>query len=216
VTEALALVNLTDRRRHLVKTYSGGMRRRLEIARGLMHRPEVLFLDEPTLGLDPQTRRRVWKYIESLKDSYGMTIILTTHYMDEADHLCSRIAIIDWGQIVGLGTPQALKATLGGDVLELSVAPIDPKFLKRLKSHDSVRSVHLQDGKLMLTVDEGESFLPKSFDVAHQMGVKISEVAVRKPNLEDVFIKLTGREIRDDGIKEARERRRIYRWGRRK
>lgn len=216
VHEALTLVNLMERRQDLVKTYSGGMRRRLEIARGLMHRPQVLFLDEPTLGLDPQTRRRVWKYIESLKESFGMTIILTTHYMDEADHLCSRIAIIDRGEIVGLGTPQDLKATLGGDVLELAVAPVDPSFVAALKGHDSVRNVHLQNGRLMLTVDEGESFLPKSFDVAHQMGVKISEVAVRKANLEDVFIKLTGREIRDEGIKEPKERARIYRWGRRK
>jgi len=117
--DVLALVDLEDRRRDMVKTYSGGMRRRLEIARGLMHRPQVLFLDEPTLGLDPQTRRKIWNYILDLKQSFGMTIILTTHYMDEADRLCSRIAIIDKGRIVAMDTPGALKQQLGGDLLEL-------------------------------------------------------------------------------------------------
>lgn len=216
VNEVLALVDLEERRHDLVNTYSGGMRRRLEIARGLMHQPQVLFLDEPTLGLDPQTRRRIWNYIRSLKDSFGMTIILTTHYMEEADQLCSRIAIIDSGVIVGLGSPDELKSTLGGDVLELAVTRPTEEFVQSLRSHPSVRSVLLQNGSLMLTVDDGESFLPRTFDLAHDMGIRISGVSVRKPNLEDVFIKMTGREIRDEGIKEPRERMRIYRWGMRK
>ncbi len=130
IKELLTLVDLWDRRGDLIRTYSGGMRRRLEIARGLMHNPEVLFLDEPTLGLDPQTRRKIWDYIGNLKESSGTTIILTTHYMDEADQLCSRIAIIDRGGIVALGSPEELKASLGGDLLELQTMELAPAILR--------------------------------------------------------------------------------------
>jgi ABC-2 type transport system ATP-binding protein len=210
IEEVLALVDLTHRRDDLVKTYSGGMRRRLEIARGLMHRPQVLFLDEPTLGLDPQTRRKIWNYIGSLRDSSGMTIILTTHYMDEADQLCSRIAIIDWGEIVALGTSEELKADLGGDVVELGGKDLRQEFVEHLKRYDDLHNASIQDGRLVLTVASGESFVPRVFDTAHALGVKISAVSVRKPNLEDVFIQLTGREIRDEGVKEPKERMRIY------
>lgn len=214
--EVLRLVDLEDRRGDLVKTYSGGMRRRLEIARGLMHRPKVLFLDEPTLGLDPQTRRKIWNYIRSLKDSYGMTIILTTHYMDEADQLCTRIAVIDRGEIVALDSPEALKASLGGDVLELDVAYPSELFLEHLKTLDDVDNISMQDGKVVLTVKNGESFIPRIFETAQAVGVEISSVSMRKPNLEDVFLKLTGREIRDEGVKEPKERMRIFMWARRR
>ena len=214
--EVLTLVDLQDRRGDVVKTYSGGMRRRLEIARGLMHLPRVLFLDEPTLGLDPQTRRRIWKYIRSLKGSFGMTIILTTHYMEEADRLCSRIAIIDRGEIVAMDTPTALKASLGGDVLELEVSDAAAAFIDALKDVEQLTRASLHDGKVVLTVSKGESFIPVVFETAQRLGVGISTVSMRKPNLEDVFIKLTGREIRDEAIKEPKERMRIYRWGRRR
>jgi ABC-2 type transport system ATP-binding protein len=216
MSEVLRLVDLEERRRDLVKTYSGGMRRRLEIARGLMHRPKVLFLDEPTLGLDPQTRRKIWNYIRSLKDSYGMTIILTTHYMDEADKLCSRIAVIDRGEIVALDSPRALKAGLGGDVLELEIAVPDTAFLEQLKTFDDVDNISSQNGRVALTVKNGETFIPRIFSAAQAVGVEISSVSMRKPNLEDVFLKLTGREIRDEGVKEPKERMRIYMWARRR
>jgi ABC-2 type transport system ATP-binding protein len=216
--EVLNLVDLQERRRDVVKTYSGGMRRRLEIARGLMHTPRVLFLDEPTLGLDPQTRRRIWKYIRSLEHSFGMTIILTTHYMEEADQLCSRIAIIDRGEIVAMDTPEALKASLGGDVLEMEVsdASASSAFVQALKNMEQLTRVSAHDGKVVLTVSKGESFIPVAFETAQRFGVGISSVSLRKPNLEDVFIKLTGREIRDEAIKEPKERMRIYMWGRRR
>jgi ABC-2 type transport system ATP-binding protein len=214
--EVLRLVDLEDRRNDLVKTYSGGMRRRLEIARGLMHRPRVLFLDEPTLGLDPQTRRKIWNYIRSLKDTYGMTIILTTHYMDEADQLCSRIAVIDRGEIVALDSPRALKAGLGGDVLELDIPDLDAAFLEQLETLDGVDKISSQNGRVALTVKNGESFIPRVFDAAQAAGVEISSVSMRKPNLEDVFLKLTGREIRDEGVKEPKERMRIFMWARRR
>jgi len=214
--EVLRLVDLEDRRHDLVKTYSGGMRRRLEIARGLMHRPSVLFLDEPTLGLDPQTRRKIWNYIRGLKDSYGMTIILTTHYMDEADQLCSRIAVIDRGEIVALDSPAALKASLGGDVLELDVEDPEQSFVERLKTLEDVDHISIQNGKVALTVKNGESFIPRVFEAAQAVGVAISSVSMRKPNLEDFFLKLTGREIRDEGVIEPKERMRIYMWARRR
>ncbi len=216
IDEVLSLVDLSHRRNDLVKTYSGGMRRRLEIARGLMHRPEVLFLDEPTLGLDPQTRRKIWNYIRSLEESFGMTIILTTHYMDEADRLCSRVAIIDRGEIVALDSPRNLKARLGGDVLLVDTSDPNPEFVQRLQENEGLRSVNMQDGRLVLTVTRGESFVPRVFETAHAMGVAISEVSMRKPNLEDVFIQLTGREIRDEPSIEPKDRVRIYRQRRRK
>ena len=214
--EVLRLVDLDHRRHDLVKTYSGGMRRRLEIARGLMHTPKVLFLDEPTLGLDPQTRRKIWNYIKGLKDSYGMTIILTTHYMDEADQLCSRIAVIDRGEIVALDSPEALKASLGGDVLELDISNPEPAFMARLKALEQVDHISIKNGKVALTVRHGESFIPRIFESAQAAGVEISSVSMRKPNLEDVFLKLTGREIRDEGVKEPKERMRIFMWARRR
>jgi ABC-2 type transport system ATP-binding protein len=214
--EVLRLVNLEDRRHDLVKNYSGGMRRRLELARGLMHQPRVLFLDEPTLGLDPQTRRRIWSYIRSLKDSYGMTIILTTHYMEEADQLCSRIAIIDRGRIVALDTPDGLKASLGGDLLELDVASPGSVFVQGLNGLEDVRNVVASNGKVVLTVSNGESMIPKVFEIAQELGAEIASVSLRKPNLEDVFIKLTGREIREEPAPEPKERIRLFMLRRRR
>ncbi len=216
MSEVLHLVDLEDRGRDLIKTYSGGMRRRLEIARGLMHRPRVLFLDEPTLGLDPQTRRKIWNYIRGLKNSYGMTVILTTHYMDEADQLCSRIAVIDRGAIVALDSPEALKASLGGDVLELDIATPHQSFIEQIQTLEEVDHISVQNGKVALTVRNGESFIPRVFEAAQAAGVEISSVSMRKPNLEDVFLKLTGREIREERVKEPKERMRIYLGARRR
>jgi ABC-2 type transport system ATP-binding protein len=208
--EVLKLVDLFDRRKDIVRTYSGGMRRRLEIARGLMHRPEVLFLDEPTLGLDPQTRRKIWNYIRDLNESFGMTIILTTHYMDEADQLCSRLAVIDHGGIVAMDSPEGLKAQLGGEVLELELSDMQEDFLASLEQLDDVGDITVEDGKLSLTVKNGESFVPRVFEMAQNVGIGISSVSMRKPHLEDVFIKLTGREIRDDTVRAPKERIRIF------
>lgn len=210
IEEVLRLVDLEDRRNDVVKTYSGGMRRRLEIARGLMHQPQVLFLDEPTLGLDPQTRRKIWNYIRSLKESFGMTIILTTHYMDEADQLCSRIAVIDRGDIVALDDPEGLKARLGGDVLELDAARSDQEFAERLLAMEGVHHIGIQDGRIILRVNHGEAVIPKVFETAHSLGIVINSVSMRKPNLEDVFIQLTGREIRENLVTEPTERMRIF------
>ena len=210
IEEVLGLVDLKDRRSDLIKSYSGGMRRRLEIARGLMHMPRVLFLDEPTLGLDPQTRRKIWAYIRNLKESFGMAIILTTHYMDEADQLCSRIAIIDRGKIVAMDTPERLKESLGGDLLELTTPDSNDEFLERLRALEDLKNISAQEGTVLLTVKNGESVIPKVFEMAQALSVGITSVSLRKPNLEDVFIKLTGREIRDEPVTEPKERMRIF------
>ena len=192
ITEVLKLVHLTDRRNDRVKKYSGGMRRRLELARGLMHYPKVLFLDEPTLGLDPQSREGLWEYIERLAREKHMTIILTTHYMDEADRLCDRIGIIDNGKIVILGTPKELKATLGGDIVRLRAKNLDQA---RLKALPYVKQVQSCDGELCLTVEDASSHLQEILSIVG----KIESVEVRIPTLDDVFLHYTGKALKESG-----------------
>lgn len=150
IKEVLELVDLTARKDDLVKKYSGGMRRRLELARGLMHHPKVLFLDEPTLGLDPQSRDYIWSYIEKLAKEEKITIVLTTHYMDEADKLCDRLAIIDYGKIIVLGTPEELKKELGGDIIKLKANNLNIESLKRL---NYIKNIAVSDGEVCLTVE---------------------------------------------------------------
>lgn len=210
INETLELVDLVDRRRDQVKTYSGGMRRRLEIARGLMHHPRVLFLDEPTLGLDPQTRRRIWEYVGVLNTSLKTTLILTTHYMDEADRLCSRIAVMDKGKIVALGTPEELRAVMGGDLLELELVSASDKVSERLLGLEGVLGTEASGHTLRLTVRHGEALIPEVVRLIHDAGTVIRSIGLRKPNLEDVFIKLTGREMRDELITETADRLKIF------
>ena len=204
IKEVLSLVELTDRADALVRTYSGGMMRRLEIARGLMHHPRVLFLDEPTLGLDPQTRNHIWEYIKTLNKEEGVTIMLTTHYMEEADHLCHRIAIIDNGEIVALDTPEALKSMLGGDVITLEIE--NPDNLARLcdlyKKNGCANIISQKKNEVFITVKEGERQIPHILALASNAGISILSVSLRKPTLDDVFLHHTGRAIRD---KEASE-----------
>jgi ABC-2 type transport system ATP-binding protein len=189
--EMLALVDLTDRAHDQVKKFSGGMKRRLEIARGLMHEPEVLFLDEPTLGLDPATREHIWDHIRRLRDERGTTIVLTTHYMEEADALCDRIAIIDHGKIVANGTPRELKASLGGDVVVLTGASAGARAA--LEALPFVRKAEEKGKELRLTVENAAAHLPRIVQAAGA----VEAVDVRTARLEDVFIALTGRALRD-------------------
>ncbi|MGZ4920213.1 MAG: ATP-binding cassette domain-containing protein [Halobacteriota archaeon] len=196
IRDVLELVELSDKADVIVKKYSGGMKRRLEIARGLLHHPRVLFLDEPTLGLDPQTRRHIWDYIEKLNREKRITMILTTHYMDEADKLCDRIAIIDHGRVVALDSPDNLKRDVGGDVVILTV-PSDTDQLKvELEQLPFVKSAQSVDGTLRLSVENGETAIPIFMDVARQEGIAVPSIALHEPTLEDIFIKYTGREIR--------------------
>jgi len=172
-------------------TFSGGMRRRLEIARGLMHSPRVLFLDEPTIGLDPQTRSSIWRYIEALQETEGTTIFMTTHYMDEAE-FCDRIAIMDRGAIVVLDTPETLKASVGADRVVLGTADNDAA-LAALQDHFGIEAT-VAEGAVTFHVDSGEAFVPRLFA---ELDVAITSVAVSRPTLDDVFMRYTGSTIRD-------------------
>ncbi|HEY32024.1 MAG TPA: ATP-binding cassette domain-containing protein [Dehalococcoidia bacterium] len=189
--QLLELVELSDRRKGKVSTYSGGMKRRLEIARGLLHHPQILFLDEPTLGLDPQTRHYVWEHIHALRKQEDLTIFMTTHYMDEAEN-CDRIAVIDQGKIIALDTPDNLKDSLGGDVVILE-AEDSQKAMLELEGKYNL-SPQLQDQTITFSVPHGETFLP---ELMRSFQSKIVSISVHGPTLDDVFLKLTGHAIRD-------------------
>jgi len=191
IAAVLDLVDLADRARDRVLTFSGGMRRRLEIARGLLHAPAVLFLDEPTVGLDPQTRASVWEYLGQLRDQTGLTIFLTTHYLDEAEN-CDRIAIIDHGSIVALDTPSALKAQVGKDRVQLHTED-NPAAITRLAEQWKLDAA-IHDDAVTFSVPCGEEFVPELFA---ELGVAIRSVNVSRPSLDDVFMAHTGRTIRD-------------------
>jgi ABC-2 type transport system ATP-binding protein len=208
IEEVLDLVELREWADELVKNYSGGMYRRLEIARGLMHHPRVLFLDEPTLGLDVYTRHRIWEYVKRLKEE-GVTIILTTHYIEEADFLCDRVAIIDHGEIIALDAPKNLKSSVGNDVLTLEVADSDGKrLLELVQEVDFVKKAKMDNGFLFLSVEGGETLIPRLVELASGEGIVIRSISLRKPTLEDVFLHLTGRGLRDQKA-SSREQARL-------
>jgi ABC-2 type transport system ATP-binding protein len=186
IKELLTMVELWDRRKGAVRTFSGGMKRRLEIARGLIHRPRVLFLDEPTIGLDPQTRRHIWDYLLRVREQENLTIFLTTQYLDEAEN-CERIAIMDEGRLVALDTPAALKASVGTDRVTIRTED-DEAAMSKLP--DAV----LTTEGIVISVENGESYVPRLFG---SLGVPITSVSISRPSLDDVFLSYTGRTIRD-------------------
>ncbi len=190
IDEVLSIVNLEKRADDLVNTYSGGMRRRLELARGIMHHPRILFLDEPTLGLDPQTREHIWEYIQELAEKQCMTVMLTTHYMDEAEQLCDRVAIIDYGKVVALDPPEVLKNRIVGDVVKIKQQTPDVETLRKL---DYVKKIEEKEGLLYLSIKDASKHLQ---DLLTHTG-PIDFVEVRRGTLNDVFLYYTGREIRE-------------------
>jgi len=203
IEELLNLVQLDAKRNELTKKLSGGMKRRLEIARGLMTRPLVLFLDEPTIGLDPQTRMRMWEYIRSVNRE-GTTIFLTTHYMDEADQLSDRISIIDHGKIIITGTPWQLKNTLGQDLIYLETSD-NPAARRLLESLPSVREItEKKQGIVLMVNEDGTRLLPGVIDTLREAGIAITTINLKKPTMDDVFVFYTGKEIRDEGQQPAR------------
>ncbi|HLC04462.1 MAG TPA: ATP-binding cassette domain-containing protein [Anaerolineales bacterium] len=211
--ELLDMVELTDKADDLVRTYSGGMKRRLEISRGLLHRPKVLFLDEPTLGLDPQTRRHIWEYLFRLRDRRGITMFMTTHYMDEAEN-CDRIAIIDHGQIVALDTPEALKGLVGGDIVTVRTSNNEAAITK-LTQLETIETRRGPEGQVIIETAKGDQFIPRMINIFADGGdpLEVHSVNLRRPTLEDVFIKLTGRAIREEeasGKDQMRLRRRMF------
>jgi len=209
IEQALAWMELTERADDLVRNFSGGMKRRLEIARGLLHAPRVLFLDEPTLGLDPQTRSRIWEWLLALRRERGTTLFLTTHYMDEAEN-CDRIAIIDQGRIIALDTPARLKAQVQGDCIHLKTAD-DGAAEAEVRQRYGAAVVRDKTG-LHFEVDDGAAFVPR---LVRELSIPVRSVSVHQPTLDDVFLKLTGREIRDDEASEREKlKSRLVRMGR--
>ena len=195
INEVIELVDLKEKLSIIVKNYSGGMKRRLEIARGLMHMPKVLFLDEPTLGLDPQTRRHIWDYIKQLNRRGKITVILTTHYMEEADYLCDRIAIIDNGKIIAIGKSDDLKEIIGGDVI--SVKSGDNERLGKLLGEKSwAKKIVQQDAFVTVSTAGAEKKIPEIIKLAEKADIEIESVSLRKPTLEDVFLHYTGKTMR--------------------
>jgi ABC-2 type transport system ATP-binding protein len=204
VKELFEMVELTEQADKLASTYSGGMRKRLDLAMGLIHQPRLMFLDEPTTGLDPQTRSHIWNYIHRLAKQMGITIFLTTHYMEEADQLADRIAIIDHGKIITIGTPDELKQSIGGDVVTLSSRfSADEEretFVKRTQSLLSgkpfvLETQSIEEG-LAVYVDNGESAAPAILSLLAGEGIEVQTLSVSRPSLDDVFLKYTGRTMR--------------------
>ena len=197
IADVLGLVSLENKKDAVVKNYSGGMKRRLEIARGLMHYPRVLFLDEPTLGLDSQTRRAIWTYIKKMNKEEGTTIFLTTHYMDEADYLCDRVGIIDYGKILVIDSTTNLKNSIGNDVITLSCSNMN-KLIDRLEKEPWIKNTKKYDSFLTLGVKKGEEKIPVIIEIAQSLDIRIKSISVRKPTLDDVFLSFTGRTMRDE------------------
>ena len=204
IQQLLEMVGLTGRAKDLVASYSGGMRRRLEIARVLVHRPKILFLDEPTIGLDPQSRHVVWDFLRKLIEGYSMTVFLTTHYMEEAEALCNSVAIIDSGKIIVIGSPDELKAQIpGNDIISLSFEHIPEDLAGRIKALAFVHSVSREDSSLRVYVDNGAVNLPLLLDEVKSFGVKIHSATIHEQSLEDVFIHHTGKSIREEEGKKV-------------
>jgi ABC-2 type transport system ATP-binding protein len=213
--QVLDMVGLWDRKDSKVATFSGGMKRRLEIARGLMHSPRVLFLDEPTVGLDPQTRSSIWSYIRELKASEDITIFLTTHYMDEAEY-CDRIAIMDHGRIIALDTPEALKASVGKDRVQISTDD-NQAAIAALQDRFGLTAA-VSEGLVTFSVAGGEQFVPQLFNVFPELSLPIRSVSVARPTLDDVFMSYTGKTIRDAEAstgQRGRDAMQMFRAGRR-
>jgi len=199
IPELLELVGLKERADSKVRTFSGGMKRRLELVKVLVHEPEVIFLDEPTIGLDPQTRRKIWEYIQMLNRERGVTIFLTTHYMEEADYLCDRICIIDHGRILDIDTPRKLKDRIGeGDIIEVEVSGEGERFAEMLAKECGCQIKKVEGRSITVSAKRGEYALKEIFSLADRLRVEVTSISVREPTLEDVFIHYTGRSIREE------------------
>lgn len=197
IKELLALAELEEAADRIVKTYSGGMKRRLELVRGLMTEPKILFLDEPTTGLDPQNRSTIWKYIRNLKEKSDLTLLLTTHYMEEAEELADYVGIIDYGKIVIEGTPRELIDKMGADTIQIAGKGNSDKYIKDLESQTYVQGVVNTDGFIQIGIDSGNKRLVEVVSMAIKNDFTIEDISIAKPSLGDVFLKYTGRKLRD-------------------
>lgn len=215
IDDVLELIELVDKQDQAVVTYSGGMRKRLDIAGGLLHHPKVLFLDEPTVGLDIQTRRKIWEYIQKIHTEFEMTIFVSTHYMEEADQLCDRVGIIDNGKIQIIDSPENMKNAMGNEVISIVLGNEEnhDSFMSEIKKIEFVKKINQDGSKLTLFASNGTEVIPKIFQISSEFGIKIQSISLTQPTLDDVFISYTGHEIRDDdsGFDRKREHAKMKR-----
>jgi len=214
IDDVLELIELTDKQDQAVVTYSGGMRKRLDIAGGLLHRPKVLFLDEPTVGLDIQTRRKIWEYIKKIHTEFDMTIFVSTHYMEEADQLCDRVGIIDNGKIQVIDSPENMKNAMGNEVISIVIGDNNSdSFLSEIRKIEFVKKINEDGTKLTLFASHGTEVIPKIFQISSDLGIKITSISLTQPTLDDVFISYTGHEIRSEegGFNRKREHAKMKR-----
>jgi len=203
IDQVLDLIELVGVQNKTVDTYSGGMRKRLDLAGGLLHRPKVLFLDEPTVGLDIQTRRKIWDYIKKIHKEFNMTIFVSTHYMEEADKLCDRVGIIDYGKIQVIDSPQALKDKLGNEIITFKISENVSKtdLLSELKAIQLVKDITTKDDQVTVFASKGTELIPMIFQITSNLQIKINSISLTQPTLDDVFISYTGHELRDENAK---------------
>ena len=210
IDEVISLVELEEKQNEAAITYSGGMRKRLDIACGLLHRPKVLFLDEPTVGLDIQTRRKIWEYIRKIHKEFDMTLFVSTHYMEEADKLCDRVGIIDYGKIQVIDTPEIMKNAMGSDMISFSlingIAKQD-ELINRIKQIEFVNQVTRKQGEIIIKSSQCSEVIPKIFQTTSEMNVEIDSLSLNKPTLDDVFISYTGHNLRDDTTQKLNKRK---------
>ena len=210
IDEVISLVELEEKQNEAAITYSGGMRKRLDIACGLLHRPKVLFLDEPTVGLDIQTRRKIWEYIRKIHKEFDMTLFVSTHYMEEADKLCDRVGIIDYGKIQVIDTPEIMKNEMGSDMISFSlidgIAKQD-ELINRIKQIEFVNQVTRKQGEIIIKSSQCSEVIPKIFQTTSEMNVEIDSLSLNKPTLDDVFISYTGHNLRDDTTQKLNKRK---------
>lgn len=198
IEEVLDLIALGEKADEFTKTYSGGMKRRLEIGRGLIHHPKILFLDEPTLGLDPQTRENIWEYIQDLNQKEDITVLMSTHYMEEADKLCDEVAIINRGEIITADSPKNLKRELKADIITIKVDDQE-RFIQKAENLDFIKNIVVVDSEIKMMVESGENLIAKLVNFANNNDILVKSIELDHPNLEDVFINLTGKRIVDGG-----------------
>ena len=210
IDEVISLVELEEKQNEAAITYSGGMRKRLDIACGLIHRPKVLFLDEPTVGLDIQTRRKIWEYIRKIHKEFEMTLFVSTHYMEEADKLCDRVGIIDYGKIQVIDTPEIMKNAMGSDMISFSlingIAKQD-ELINRIEQIEFVNQVTRKQGEITIKSSQCSEVIPKIFQTTSEMNMEIDSLSLNKPTLDDVFISYTGHNLRDDTTQKLNKRK---------
>jgi ABC-2 type transport system ATP-binding protein len=200
IDEVLDMIELKNRQNDPVLTFSGGMRKRLDIASGLLHRPRILFLDEPTVGLDTQTRRKIWEYIRRIHKEFNMTIFLSTHYMEEADKLCDRIAIIDYGRIQAVDSPTNLKEKIGNEIISFKVLEGERtnELLSNLKEISLIKDIAYKNEQISIYTSKGTELIPLIFQISSKLGIKLNSISITQPTLDDVFLSYTGHELRDE------------------